>query len=760
MAIELTQNTDIALQQSSKNPNIVLEIEGIDTLFGAVIISKFAEYGDPIKYGDPGLVYGGKIPVEDQRDLITFGGGTSTTITQNVDVDRGRGNSIQSMQIALVDQNNDITQLISPGQQITEALGRKCRVYYGLAETAWPEDYIILFRGNIDEINSSSSGSVILNIAHPDRKKRANLFTKTQAKLTSAIDAIQTTITVDDASTFFSPVTGPSGTIDDTIKYYVRIDDEVLRYEGISGNDFITITRGQLGTVASAHDVDSDVDSIITLSGNVIGDIALKLLMSGLDGPWVENLPIGVVENREVSPGTFQSFIILKSYDLIRLNNARQGDFLTITGSAIPGNNIALEEIIDINFVDDNTEIRIGTLLTPEITGTGEVAIQSQYDVWGEGRGMGLTPDEVDIEQHLFIQQTFFPVFDYEIFIKDSVDDGKEFLDSSVYNPAGCFSLVRKAQASLGIHAPPLPNTNIPILNDTNVINPETIRIKRSLSKNFYNGVVYRFDESVLFDRFLTTVGFVDGDSRVRFGSDVPSSFLAISAPGLRSDANGVAAAQSAAERRLKTYRFGAEFIDRLQINLQAGLELEAGDIVLLDMASLNISDIQTGTRAGEPRLYRVEKKTFNIQGGQTPVAVSLTDTSFDKDTRFGLVSPSSFIRSAASERQFTIKPSFNTDVFGDNEFRKWIDYIGSTVTVRNTDFTIVSTANIEQIAGNVITLDADLGFIPVEDMVMTFASYQLLTDNDANNAVKLVYVAASDDDNDFADGRPAYRVF
>lgn len=40
-------------------------------------------------------------------------------------------------------------------------------------------------------------------------------------------------------------------------KRYIRIDDEILGYTGKSGNDFSGVTRGELGTIATTHDVNA-----------------------------------------------------------------------------------------------------------------------------------------------------------------------------------------------------------------------------------------------------------------------------------------------------------------------------------------------------------------------------------------------------------------------------------------------------------------------------------------------------------------------
>lgn len=114
MAFTLTENALNAAKEGSLTPNIVLEIDGVSTVFGTVSINKFLEYGDPYNYGD-NIVYGGLVPLDDQKPYVSFSSGTTTSIKQSLNIDRGIGESIPSLTVALIDQNEEITELITPG---------------------------------------------------------------------------------------------------------------------------------------------------------------------------------------------------------------------------------------------------------------------------------------------------------------------------------------------------------------------------------------------------------------------------------------------------------------------------------------------------------------------------------------------------------------------------------------------------------------------------------------------------------------------
>lgn len=756
MTIALSDFAKLANVEQNKKPNIVLRIDGVETLYGAVIIRKIARYGDEIFYGDDGLVYGGGIPYENQEDLISLQKGTTTSITQNVQIDKGTGNSIQSMQIALVDANEQITRLITPDEIIPDILGARCTVYFGYAPTNWPDDYIVLFKGNVDEV-SSTSGLVTLNIIHPDNFKRANLFTKAESDLSAAITNSDSVIPLNDASNFLVPVVGPDGLIDETIQYFAIIDGlEAIRYTGISGDSLTGATRSQLGTPGFAHDTEASVESFVRLTGNAINDIALKLMLSGWDGPYASDVPVFAFNTTGTS--TITNAIFFEGYNLQELYNPVVGDYLTIASAINGGNNITLSKILEVGTTDSEelSYVVVDDTLINENMTSAVCSFRSQYDTWGAGRGMKMRNDDVDIQRHLRTYDTFLPNFSYDFYIKEGMDDGKEFLDKQVYNPAGVYALVRSARASIGEQSPPLPTDVVKILNDTNIKNAKDIRIKRSTSKNFYNGVVYKFEEKVLEEKLLRVEAVLSGDSISRFGEKIPSKYLVIESNGMREDLNARTLANSTANRRLQSYQFGAESINGLRVNLESGLTIEAGDVVLIDLSALKVSDIQTGTRSGDPRLWRCNKKTFDIKGN---VTIDLIDTNFDKNVRYGLISPSSKIRTVNSQSEFIIEQSYGSP-FGINEFAKWVDFIGVNIVIRTVDYSLVSDpVQLVSTSGNTFTIANSASISITSGMIIEFAPYTNLGVDPVVQTVKLIYASVTDDENDFGDGGAPYKI-
>lgn len=182
MATELTRLASAKTSEIIQKPQLVLEIDGIDKRFGLGSIKKYIRVGDPgLVIGDSWVI-GGFIEQEDQLDVITLDG-TTTQISQQLLQDKGGVSSVGSIAISLIDLNLEITKIITPGVVVDDILGRKARVYLGYQETAFPQDFVQIFAGVIDEVQAGST--IILNIAHPEQKKRGQLFPKVSTTLTA-----------------------------------------------------------------------------------------------------------------------------------------------------------------------------------------------------------------------------------------------------------------------------------------------------------------------------------------------------------------------------------------------------------------------------------------------------------------------------------------------------------------------------------------------------------------------------------------------
>ncbi len=640
--------------------------------------------------------------------------------------------------------DGSLPELVSSGFDTVDILGRKCIISLGFTGTAWPQDYIKIFRGIIDSVVYGPS-KVTFNLSHPDQKKRQDIFVKTDTVLNGSITNSDTTITVDSTTNFLSRVLGPDGTYDSSINYGIRIDDEIIFFTGKTGTTFTGCLRGQLGTTASSHDDNAQVDSFYQLTGNGI-DLALKVMFSSWQGPWVSNIQvknIGLLADL-----THIDNILFYEEDIVSNYGVVVGDWVTISG-AINGANDVTRQVTDINVDDTGSYLTLnGALLIDEGNTTAVTSYRSQYDTLADGLKLG--GDEVDTLEHLRVQRLFLSSYDLDFYLKDTIN-GKTFLEEQIYFPGAAYSVPRKSKISIGFHTGPIPGTAPKIFTIDNTKKASTININRNINKNFYNTILYKYDELPLEDKYLR--GYINQDAQSLTDIPIGTKALIVQSKGMREINGGQNIAALASSRRLKRYKRGAEYIQGFEVLYGDSFNSEIGDIVILDGASLKMLDTLTATYAGAPKLYEIINKTFDIKTGN--VKLDLVNTNYSANSRYCLMSMSSRIESASSMTRFKLRKTGNS-VFGNNEGAKWSRYLSEGVAVRvcSDDFTTRNaTSTIASVLGNTITLSTSLGFTPQPEDKMILDEY-----NNCSSLLHLIYGFMTDSAT-FDDGSQQYQM-
>lgn len=677
MALELTDKALKASQELSVEPQLVLQIDGVDTVFGAVRILKVIRIGDPDLDIGNDWVIGGLNEVADQEDLISVKG-TGTSINQQLRPDLGSVSSVSSITVELLDSNNLLTQIISPGVEIDDIMDARATLYFGFAQTAWKDDYVKIFAGIIDDV-VSAAGTVQITLSHPDQKKRQTLFLKAQGNLTGAINNSVTNIPITDADTvFLQPYTDtPTGSVDESLTFYVKIDDELIQYTGASSTNLTGAVRGALDTTAASHESDAQADSFFVLEGTMI-DLVLKLMLSGVNGYFKEGLAVSafnVVTPAVIIPNAlfFRDVDVTEEYGLVA------GDYITTTGAADAANNVELKTITTIVKVNDGSYILVDDVsFINETESAATVSLRSQYDTLGFGCAM--TPQEVDVEEHHYWRDLYLSQFQYRFYIKDEIN-AKEFIEKEIYAPFGAYSVPRKTKASVGYHIGPIPRGEIAIFDRNNIKNPSKLKLRRTTSKYFYNTVIYKFDESPIEDKFLSGQVYVEQTSKNRIKRGTKP--LIFDAKGVRSDLDGLVRTAFASERYLGRYRFAAEHLDGVQVFFKDGFTVEPGDLAILDPEGLKVSNTESGNREKPDKFFEVINKSTDLKTGN--ITVDLVDTSFESGERFGIISPSSTIVSGTTSYAI-IQDSYG-DLYPGDEQRKWLKYIGLPVLIHSEDF-------------------------------------------------------------------------
>lgn len=756
MALPINQTTRYSLAKIKKEPVLVVQFDGIPELLGSATAYKYIEIGEPGLVIGNSWVIGGRIPIGDQISAITFSsnfGNTTTSIDFKVDPDKGRGESVTSMTLAFLDTKaNEVLAIVKN----YEMLGRKCRVLLAPdpTDTVFPEDYVTIFRGIVESYDLPAGG-VVFNVSHPDQKKRQNIYNQAETTLVSGISSGDTNFAAPagEGVRFLTRILGADGTYDGSFLSYVRIDNEIIRYTGITpgvNDTFTSLARGQLGTTAASHAAGAEVTSFYRLQGNPL-DLALKLMLSGWNGPYAEFIDVkGFNYINNAGSATIPNAVFFYNINLPEIYGVVEGDYITTSGSDFPGSNdVTSKRIESVTVTDEGTYLVIEGVtfvneLLPDTVLQIYASFRSQYDTLPDG--LKMYPDEVDITEHERIRDMFMNGYAYDMYIRETIENAKEFIEQEIYSPVAAYSTARNARSSVAYTVGPLPTTTVVTLNANNVKNADRLVKKRGIGRNFYNTIIYRYDESALEEgKFLKGTLSVDATSKTTI--PVGNRSMIISSKGLRSDS----IISFVAARRLTRYAFGAEYFEGVRVLFADGYGIEPSDLVILDGVSLQIADRETGERASPPKYYEVIAKKIDIQTGD--ITLSLLDTQFELTFRYALISPASYIRTGLSQSSFQIQPSFASDL-GPDEYQKWQEFGEITVRVRSLDYTTEATGVIDQFQGNTVYLKDPLGFTPSSGMVMELADY-----NDATVQLKLLYGFISNGSANFDDGKPPYLM-
>lgn len=727
MSLPVTQNFLDLIQKTDKSPQLIIEIDGLPP-FSSTQVKKTANYGDPIFYGDDGLYYGGLIDDKSIYPYIDLSKST-TNITQQLLVDKGGFSSTTNFQISIVDVDQVMTRLLTPGLEIDEILTRKARLFVAIAGAAHPEDSVLFFSGIVSDLRAGA-GFVNVSVSSPERLKNLELFPKASTELTSTINNSVTTINVLSTEGFVLPADGV------TLKSYIKIDDEIIEFSGKTSTSFTGCTRGQLGSVASSHDNQANIESFYRLQGGV-KDLSLKLMLSG--GPEYFATDISIISFVQYGPSVIANAIYIARYNLDQYYGLVPGDIVNITGASNPSNN-GTATIALINNTALGGYLVLNKTLTVEVGGSAVVSFKSKYNVLPKLAGLEMTPDQVDVAQFERVHNQFqSQFFNYDFYVKEG-EKGSDFINQKILYPSGCYAIPRKAKTSIGLMIPPLAQGKTLKVTDNNAVSPSRIVVNRSINENFYNAVVYKYDQLALEDRFIRGKIRQSADSTNRI--KVANKPLTIEASGVRATANFDFLFNIQTRRFLQRYQFAAESTD-IEVLFEDGFPVEIGDTVILDGRELQMTDTKdaNGTRVFQPRLMEVQNKTMSISGG--PVKLKLVDTAFSLDGRYGVIAPSSIVDTGSTTTNIKFKKSYGTVLGSNAETFKWTNYVNEKIMFRSTDWTyqeIVTFVSIDPANPDGIIVDPPLSSAPTQGMIAELPPYPNNTDKDDMALYKTVH--------------------
>lgn len=729
--------------QTSKNLVVAVEIDGLSTILSTTNIYKTVAYGDPgIFYGTPGLVYGGLVPYDDFKPILSLDG-SSLTIQQKIEPEQGRA-SVTMLTLSFIDKDQFMTRLISPGVILDDLLGKQIKVYLGYKEISFPADYCLIFRGRVSSYDSQS-GMVHIQISDPNMIRRQQLFFSAVSQAASAISASATTIPVVSIGDYTQQVVGPNGTYDDAVTTYIKIDDEWISYPatGIdsANNRFVGVTRGVRDTDPAVHDIGSDVTAALQLEDNGI-IMALKIMLSGWQGPYIEDLSIqNFVHTNDPTAGDQPKGILLPPQtNAVTDYGIAPGDYLSVTGSSNPANDGVCQVVSFISTAtNQNQAIITDKTFVSESASPGTFSARSQYDTYPDTCGLMMPGYEVDVARH----QDIFNVFlgseenTLRFLLQAPEDSGKTFLESQIYLPLSCYSITRFGRMSMQLTHAPIADQRLQIIQGSNCINPMNTKIARGVNfRKFFNEIQYDYD----YDdegSATKTIKSLDTTSITVIGV---SSVLPISAKGLHSDLTSITTLERRVNYLLSRYKSGAMILT-LETNFATGVQIEAGDVVVVkDGGVLQISNLVTGSRDLGSQLFEVINRTLDIKSGKCKLEL-VAGLGADVTDRFATVSPASNIKAGSDSTHIKIEDSYGTQYPGQ-EYLKWINYLGERAIIHTSDWSTAATCLMVSLSPsdfNTIIVSG-LGISPTAGMIMDVDLYPQNTDPEDQQTIKLVH--------------------
>ena len=722
--------------QNSKQINVVVDIDGLP-LFGSLTIYRQILFGDPIKYGDSGLVYGGLIPVgtvageRGQKTTLSMEGG-ALTISQRLEPEQGRG-SISTLSMTFVDLNGYMTQVVSPGIIVPEILGRQVKIWFGYENSGWPQDYFVVWRGRVGQV-MADVGRVTMQFVDPNVVRRQQIFYCGQSSLSTNIDNATTTIPMVSNGNFFQKITGPNGTYDGGVRLFIKVGDEFIEYQqgghetdGYGTNQFLNVVRGvspvanmATPSVAAAHNAGDTVDGYIMLTDHAM-NLALKIMLSGFNGPYKTGQSI-----LSLGPMGFSTAILLpNNVDAVRDLGLSVGDYITISGDTYGGNNVTCTVTgFNDQYNQTNRYIFTSQTFTESDSSPATISLRSQYDVYPMLAGCTLPAWEVDVGTFQYYKNTFLnsSFNSYQFLINGTGEAGKTFIESEILLPLGAYSLTRQGKISMGLTKPPIADARTQVLSNQNVLSPESIQVQRGVNnRKFFNEIDWSYD----CDETNTPTSQRNAVNATSLATIGISSILPITSRGARTSLGFTTIVSNRENLIFNRYANASVLID-LKTTLGVGNQIEVGDVLVLnDNGALQIPNFSTGLRNLGTQLFEVINRSLDFKTGVATLQLEGGTGAVPTD-RFATIAPSSFIVNGSTGSRIIITESFGA-IYPGNEQKKWTSYVGLNVRVHSTDWLVSGTTvftGFDPNNNHAMLLSPALSFTPTDGMIVDLAQY------------------------------------
>ena len=733
MATQLSVKAQALSQEISIKPNIILDIEGVNLIFGAMPVFKTLEWDDENAFWDDGLNWDSVIKDINSRDYISFNGST-TSLSQQIAPDKGNTSSITTANISLIDKNGEVSKALS-FDAIEEILGRKATLSIGFQDGAHSVDSNRILSGVVVDFYTDA-GTVMVSIASSQTLQRQLLLEKHQTELTANIDNVQTTINVIDTSNFYQS--------QDALTLYVKIDDEIMRVDSVDSETELTVTRAQLNTVANAHDIEASCESFYTLTGKPL-DLARKIMLSKEGNEYFESLDIPKSINFVSATESIANAVIFDHYNIQDKTGLTVGDFFKLD-SALNTGTYTIDGFGTLE--NGDSYILAKEALTTENEYNNSLSYISKWNTLSTG--LGMLTNEVNVSDFDSISSAFGSNFvDYTLFVKDSIDDASDFIQKQLYFPQGLYPITRSARASVKFVVPPFSSDIVNTINTESITNISQVKQRRSAHKYLYNTYVYRYNVDSIEDKYLTGKVTVSATSANRI--NLGKKQLKIESDGLRNNAATSTVIENITQRYIDRYQFAPVYYENIEVNFKTGFPLEIGDVVPFGGSDIKQVDLSSGKRDSNAKLFEVINKSINIKTGK--IKLTLLETSFEINARYAVISLSSNVAATGSTTtRIKITKTNDTDEYV-RESDKWLDFSSQNssrrykIRVRSNDYTQDETVNligVDPTNSDFLLLETPLSFVPDSNHICEVPEYDdTSADIDSEYKLRFAYFNA-----------------
>ena len=501
----------------------------------------------------------------------------------------------------------------------------------------------------------------------------------------------------------------------DSLSTYYRVNDELVEVTSIISETQAEVVRGQLNTLSVPHENESECESFYRLQGKPL-DLSLKIMLSEEGNEYFSSDDVPKSVNFISRTEQLANTIIFDYYDIKEKTGLVVGDTFQLD-TTLNTNTYTIRGFGQLETGDSFIET-FETLVT-ENEYLGTFKYKSKYNVLPTG--LGMISNEVDIEEFENLKASFGSNFiDYDLYIKDSIDDMKTYMDSELFFPQGLYSIPRKARSSVKFVVPPFSSDILPTLDNNTITNITKIKQRRSVHKYLYNTYVWRFNQDSLEDKFLTGKVVINNTSVQRI--KVGKKQLKIESTGLRSNVETFNLVNNLSQRLIDKYSLAPTYFEGVEVNYKTGYAVEVGDIIEAFPSETKTRDLRTGS-SQRSKLYEVTNKSLNVKTGK--IKLSLISSAFEIESRYVVVSLSSRVVTGSTDTRLIIEPINDLGRFR-SPTSQWEIFRGKNIRVRSKDYLDDDTVTFEIDPTNnaALILDTPLSFTPSAGYIVEVPDY------------------------------------